>query len=324
MPIAKSSVAAKVAGNSLKVGPYTWAYRRTEVPTEVAMKDTPVLLLHGLGSSSFCYRTTLGLLGAEGYDAIAPDWVGHGDSDKPAGFACTEAAYTEQLAQFIEASGIKKPFALVVHGFVLGQFALRYAQENPAQIERLMVLNTPLARNSKLRPELAAYKNPLPFMRPGSKTFDAANYSAGGSPYAMSFTDAQVYAKPYLESPVASEIISKTMDKLDFKKLAEAVDDGFYTWRVPTALCFGSSDAFIDLFSVFDFLESKRTNMKALTFSGKVGHMPQEDYPEQLHTNLMLWLTGSMEDWTTAQSKSLKMSKKGAVDGAPGGKVSRR
>jgi hypothetical protein len=39
---------------------------------------------------------------------------------------------------------------------------------------------------------------------------------------------------------------------------------------VPTALCFGSSDSFLDLSAMFDFLESKRTNMKALTFSGKV------------------------------------------------------
>lgn len=31
-------------------------------------------------------RNTLGLLGADGYDAYAPDWVGHGDSDKPANF----------------------------------------------------------------------------------------------------------------------------------------------------------------------------------------------------------------------------------------------
>jgi hypothetical protein len=30
-------------------------------------------------------RTNLGLLGAEGFDAIAPDWIGHGDSDMPVG-----------------------------------------------------------------------------------------------------------------------------------------------------------------------------------------------------------------------------------------------
>ncbi len=38
-----------------------------------------------------------------------------------------------------------------------------------------MILNTPLALNSKLRPELAAYKNPMPFMRPGA----VRSYSLG-------------------------------------------------------------------------------------------------------------------------------------------------
>ncbi len=49
---------------------------------------------------------------------MAPDWVGHGDSDKPAeggGFDCSEAAYTAALGQFIDAVGIRQPFALVVH-----------------------------------------------------------------------------------------------------------------------------------------------------------------------------------------------------------------
>lgn len=53
-------------------------------------------------------------------------------------------------------------------GFVLGQYALLWAQQNPDKVDRLLVLNTPLAKSSKLRPELAAYKAPLPFMRPGS------------------------------------------------------------------------------------------------------------------------------------------------------------
>lgn len=51
---------------------------------------------------------------------------------------------------------------------MLGQFALKWALENPGQVNRLMILNTPLNKSSKLRPELAAYKAPLPFMRPGS------------------------------------------------------------------------------------------------------------------------------------------------------------
>lgn len=58
--------------------------------------------------------------------------------------------------------------------------------------------------------------------------------------------------------------------QVDFNKLLKEVDEGFYTWRKPTALCFGSSDPFLDVSSVFDFLESKRTNMKAMSIGAKV------------------------------------------------------
>ncbi len=72
---------------SVSVKGIKWAYRRSEVTADKASSDKPVVLLvHGLGSSSFSYRNTLGLLGADGYDAIAFDWPGHGDSDKPASF----------------------------------------------------------------------------------------------------------------------------------------------------------------------------------------------------------------------------------------------
>jgi hypothetical protein len=51
---------------------------------------------------------------------------------------------------------------------VLGQYGLLYALAHEDQISRLFILNTPLAVSSKLRPELAAYKSPIPFMRPGN------------------------------------------------------------------------------------------------------------------------------------------------------------
>lgn len=315
MPISRTSIAAQLAGRVLQAGKYKWAYRRSEpVPEQASPSKLPVLLLHGLGSSSYCFRTTLGLLASEGYDAIAPDWIGHGDSDKPeSGFDFSEQAYIQGLSEFIAASGIKQPFALIVHGYVLGQYGLLYAQQHPEQIERLMVLNTPLATNSKLRPELAAYKSPLPFLRPGNKPFDGFNYNASGSPYAMAYTDASVFGRPYTDSPAASLAISKTMDKLDFNQLLNKVDQGFKSWRQPTAICFGSSDPFLDVSAVFDFLDSKRTNMKAMSIGAKMGHMPQEDYPEALHDQVKLFLSGTPEEWSRVQAKNYKMTKKGMV-----------
>lgn len=41
--------------------------------------------------------------------------------------------------------------------------------QNPDKVERLVVLNTPLGLKTKLRPELAAYKNKMAFLRPDPK-----------------------------------------------------------------------------------------------------------------------------------------------------------
>ena len=58
----------------------------------------------------------MALLGGDGFTAYAPDWIGHGDTDKPgsSGFSYTENEYIDALDAFVEASDIKKPFALVV------------------------------------------------------------------------------------------------------------------------------------------------------------------------------------------------------------------
>ena len=65
----------------------------------------------------------------------------------------------------------------------------------PAEsVAKLAILNTPLSQKTPLRPELAAYKNPVPFLRPkaGSK-FAGDLFNAAGGPYAMTYRDAQAY-----------------------------------------------------------------------------------------------------------------------------------
>lgn len=38
--------------------------------------------------------------------------------------------------------------------------------QNPDKVEKVIILNTPLGLKTKLRPELAAYKNRMAFLRP--------------------------------------------------------------------------------------------------------------------------------------------------------------
>eukprot|EP00879_Flechtneria_rotunda_P020475 GHRR01021543.1.p1 GENE.GHRR01021543.1~~GHRR01021543.1.p1 ORF type:complete len:255 (+),score=70.96 GHRR01021543.1:187-951(+) len=253
------------------------------------------------------------MLGEAGYEAYAPDWPGHGDSSKPGNFQYSQQAYLASLLAFVGACGIKKPFALVVQGFVLGQYGLLYALQHEEQIERLFILNTPLALSSKLRPELAAYKSPIPFLRPGAKAFNGAVYNMSGSPYAMLEADALTYAKPYQKDPAASAAISATMDQLDFPALLKAVDEGYRTWRKPSLLLFGANDPFVPVKSAFEFLDTKRTNMRLVTATAKLGHCPQEDYPEAIQDTLEAFVRGETDSWQPGKVVA-KMTKRGVVD----------
>ena len=82
-------------------------------------------------------------------------------------------------------------------------------------VAKLLILNTPLSTKARLRPELAAYKSPLPFLRPKpDAAFDAANFNAAGGPYAMAMRDAQAYAGPYEEGAAASAAVAAIMGQV--------------------------------------------------------------------------------------------------------------
>lgn len=282
---------ATEASERVEAGGFTWALRRGEVNEAAATPDKlPILCLHGIGSSSYTYRSLVRLLGEAGHEAIAVDWLGHGASSKPtSGFDYSAEAYVAALQQFVAAAGIRQPFALVVQGYVLGQYGLLYALENDESVAKLAILNTPLSQKTPLRPELAAYKNPVPFLRPkaGSK-FAGDLFNAAGGPYAMTYRDAQAYDAPYQEEAAASEAIASIMAQLDWPALLRRVDEGYQSWRQPSLVLHGTSDQFIPFKSVFEWLESKRTCMRmGSSVEAKLGHMPQEDYPEAVAKELL-------------------------------------
>eukprot|EP01023_Acetabularia_acetabulum_P026207 TRINITY_DN2492_c0_g2_i2.p1 TRINITY_DN2492_c0_g2~~TRINITY_DN2492_c0_g2_i2.p1 ORF type:complete len:390 (+),score=79.83 TRINITY_DN2492_c0_g2_i2:77-1171(+) len=267
---------------SVSAGGLKWAYRQTAAKNVEAVQP-PVVMLHGIGSSSYSYRVLMNLMSEKGFDCYAVDWIGHGGSDKPSAgnFAYTADAYVSGLDEFVKAVGIKTPFHMVVHGYILGQFGLLYAAAYPDNIQKLLILNMPLALNSPLRPELAPYKAPLPFMRPKPESKFAGDlFNASGSQYAMAYTDAQAYDKAYQEDPAASAAIYEIMSKLDFKQLISRVSEAFLGWRKDALLLFGGNDTFLDINNAMDFLSTKRTCMKLITVEAKIGHMPQEDFPE--------------------------------------------
>lgn len=110
------------------------------------------------------------------------------------GFAYDANAYVSSLEAFVQAVDISGPLCVITHGFVLGQYGMLWALQRSSDIDKLVIMGTPLGLNTPLRPELSPYKSPVPFLRPKPDTKFAADlYNASGLAYVINYDDAQVW-----------------------------------------------------------------------------------------------------------------------------------
>lgn len=109
---------------------------------DVGPQDGPVaLLVHGMPTWSYLYRSIIPPLVAAGYRCIAPDHIGFGRSDKVIDPAWYDIArHTENLRRLIAALDLRSITAFVQDWggpIGLAQFALA-----PERFERLVIMNT--------------------------------------------------------------------------------------------------------------------------------------------------------------------------------------
>lgn len=101
----------------------------------------PVLLVHGIPTSSWLYRSIAARLAASGMRAIAPDLLGYGASDKPAGrevySAVRQASRLGALLDFLEL-----PQATFVVHDAGGPWSFEIVDRHPERVAGLVLLNT--------------------------------------------------------------------------------------------------------------------------------------------------------------------------------------
>ncbi len=111
-------------------------------PLKVAYTDVgdgePVLLLHGIPTWSFLYDDAIPLL-APHCRVIAPDFLGHGYSDRRDRFDRSLVAQTAMILRFMDALGIER--ANVVGHDTGGGVALILAIEHAERVRRLVLCN---------------------------------------------------------------------------------------------------------------------------------------------------------------------------------------
>src|SRR3954452_19300690 len=113
-------------------------------------RGTPVVLLHGVPTSSFLYRKVMAVLADQGLRAVAFDFAGLGLADRPEGFDYSWSGLARWMGDAIDALGIERCH-LVVHD-IGGPVGCEWAVREPERILSLTALNTDLAPATFRRP----------------------------------------------------------------------------------------------------------------------------------------------------------------------------
>jgi pimeloyl-ACP methyl ester carboxylesterase len=105
-----------------------------------AGRGEPVILLHGLGASSYSWRFAVSEL-ARRYEVFAPDLPGFGRTDKPLDFDYSIAGLHRWVVAFMDRLGIDK--ARFAGNSMGGVITLWTAMDAGHRVERMALLGTP-------------------------------------------------------------------------------------------------------------------------------------------------------------------------------------
>ncbi len=269
----------------LEIGGLSWFYREA-VPINPSDKP-PVVLLHGLLSQSYSWRHVLPALTEQGFRAIAPDWIGFGYSSKPdrRTFTYTPEAYITALEAFFDALELER-FSLVVQGF-MGSMGLQYALRHPEQIERLAILNAPIAPEAKLPWKIKLFGLPLLGEVLTQDPLLVDRTLEGGGGYRIEDADLDIYRRPFLKSSEAGRSLQAVVKNM---QLSQAIAElaGFSQWQHPTLVAWGIKDPWLPLSMAQRFITSLKDG--ELVQLEEVGHYPQEDWHEKVSDRLLPFL----------------------------------
>jgi pimeloyl-ACP methyl ester carboxylesterase len=97
-----------------------------------------VVLLHGVASDSATWQPALEWLPSHGLRVIAPDLIGHGESDKPLDVGYLLADHADRLHQFLTVLGHRR-VTLAGHSYG-GAVAMQCALQYPAIVDGLVLV----------------------------------------------------------------------------------------------------------------------------------------------------------------------------------------
>ncbi len=249
------------------------------------------LLLHGFVVSADDWIPTMKILAAAGYQAIAPDALGFGASDKPGGSAYSLRRYADLNAGVLTAFGVER--AAVVGHSMGGKHALATTILYPQRVERLVIADS---EGFMQLPLFMRKGGSLPFLGEAIIALSALP-AVVRMQLRTAFADPDRYVTPELvargTATLRDPAIRHTMVSLS--RFFDANDlRGSGLWprlaemKQPTMIIWGKEDR---LFPVKYAYEAKRALPHArLEIIPNCGHFPMIEAAERFHRLLREFL----------------------------------
>ncbi|MFM1841649.1 MAG: hypothetical protein RLZZ490_380 [Cyanobacteriota bacterium] len=277
----------KISENTLDVGQLRWFYR--QIQSSQSASTTPLVLLHGLPSQSLSWTGVMPLLAAKGFTAIAPDWVGFGLSAMPdrREFGYTTAAYEQALGEFLQGLQLDK-VSLVVQGF-LATVGIQYALNHPDQIDRLVILNTPVVPPVKLPWPMQQWTIPLVGDMVTQDPLIIDRTLEKGSGFVISDERLAVYRQPWLKTSAAGRALMAATKNLQLPSLLPLIGDRLqHDWDKPTCFIWGALDNWLPIEPIQTLIQG-HSHLQLVTLP-EAKHYPQEHFPQEVGKALTTFL----------------------------------
>lgn len=270
-------------------------------------RGTPVVFIHGLGSSGYMeWRHNLESV-APHHRVFAPDMPGYGKTDKPrAGYTITYFAHF--IERYMEDRGLRS--AVLVGASLGGRVALEIALERPTLVDKLVLVNTlglgwPQVRAAQMAYGLVSIprvgevvmrltRGALRVASPRMVRRVAARYSGASEGAASAIDDAyiedlrQLYETEAFHNAYLTTVRGLIHPRALIKGGHHDVTKRLNELKIPVQLIWGADDPLFPLAHAAR-AHSLIENSRLAVIEG-AGHTPQAERPEQFNRVLHRFL----------------------------------
>lgn len=258
----------------------------------------PLLLLHGLGASSFSWRHNISPL-ARHFQVVAPDLPPHGRSPAPLDADYTVESQAQSILAFLDYRGLER--AVLVGNSLGGGLALLLARDFPERFPALVLL----------APAAALTRVPFifyPLRLPGLGRLAAALMGPWVIPPALRL----IYQRRELITPeVVSgyaapfrdfrrrQALGRLCRQLELLPL-DQVEALLQKIRQPVSLIWGARDHILPLRQGHWIKE--HLPQAEFHILPEVGHAPQEEAPSKVNKIIIAFLAGSLNNYSMGKA----------------------